>query len=81
MREQDFANIISINKTIRDSGFKDFAADCATRVSQVIDYHLAANPGVGVMEMNEQQLKNLISDVMLVTNQLRKYGEKMPDAE
>ena len=62
---------------LRQSGFKD----CATRISQVIDYHLAANPGVGVMEMNEQQLKNLISDVMLVTNQLRKYGEKMPDAE
>ena len=62
---------------LRQNAFKD----CATRVSQVIDYHLAANPGVGVMEMNEQQLKNLISDVMLVTNQLRKYGEKMPDAE
>lgn len=60
---------------IRQNGFKD----CASRVMEVVDYHLAANPGIGVAEMNEEQLRDLVCDMMLVANQLEKYGESIPD--
>lgn len=60
---------------IRQNAFKD----CATHISQVVDYHLAAHPGFGIQQMNKEQLLELIDDMMLLTDQIRIYGETLPD--
>ena len=77
MNYNDLKRMEQYADTVRQNAFKD----CAARISQVIDYHLAMNPGIGTMQMNEQQLKNLVADIMLVTDQTRMFGEKIPNAE
>lgn len=77
MTYDDLKRIELHDVLIRQNAFKD----CAARISQVINYHLAMNPGVRTMQMNEQQLKNLIADIILVTDQIRMYGERLPDVE
>lgn len=73
MREQDFANIISINKTIRDSGFKDFAAE----LLQIFSYHQAKNDGKGIQEIDDQQKLWLLEDLLYTIQQTNAYGENM----
>lgn len=77
MNCDDLTRMEQYANDLRQNAFKD----CAARISQVINYHLAMNPGVGTMQMNEQQLKNLIADIILVTDQIRMYGERLPDVE
>ena len=77
MNYNDLKRMEQYADTVRQNAFKD----CAARISQVINYYLAMNHGVGTMQMNEQQLKNLVADIMLVTDQTRMFGEKIPNAE
>lgn len=77
MTYDDLKRMEDYTTSVRQNAFKD----CAARILQVVDYHLAANPGVGVADMNEEQLRGLVSDVMLLADQIETYGERLVDGE
>lgn len=73
MTSQDFVNLISINKSIRDNGFKDFAAE----LLQIFSYHQAKNEGKGIKEIDDQQKLQLLEDLLSTIQQTNAYGECM----
>ena len=77
MNYDDLRRMEEYSDNVRKNAFRD----CAARISHIVDYHLAANPGLGLAQMNETQLYDLIHDVVLVVDQIKMYGERMPDGE
>lgn len=58
---------------------QDYSLNCAIRIARIIQHHLTINSYTDISQMSEEQLCDLIYDILLLINEIRIYGDILPD--